>query len=316
MIETSAFHPNFSWSGADVSKSEVQWKHVLNNECHQALLNFSQTHKNRQLDSIEIFEELAPTVVFPILSDALCCLKNRFGFAVVKNIPVDLPVEAVGAILMAVGNSLGRLMPQNSQRELITTVTDKSHGNKTVRGYQSNSELPLHSDTADVLALLCLRPAKSGGANTLASSNRIYECIHRDNPNVLSILQRGFRYAYPEEPGDKSDYIPVFSEFDGQRSCRYLRSFIEMASDLTEEEVKALDVFDATAISEECSVSINVEPGDLLLANNYTVLHSRTAFEDHDELTKRRFLLRLWLNVEGFRPLNAQLSNLSRRFCN
>ena len=40
-----------------------------------------------------------------------------------------------------------------------------------------------------------------------------------------------------------------------------------------------------------------LEPGDLQFANNYAVLHSRTEFEDHEDLALRRKMLRLWLKM-------------------
>jgi hypothetical protein len=39
------------------------------------------------------------------------------------------------------------------------------------------------------------------------------------------------------------------------------------------------------------------------LLNNHMILHSRHAYEDHDEADLKRRLLRLWLNVPNGRPL-------------
>jgi hypothetical protein len=39
----------------------------------------------------------------------------------------------------------------------------------------------------------------------------------------------------------------------------------------------------------------------VLVLNNYTVLHARTRFVEHPEATRRRHLLRIWLDQEGFR---------------
>jgi hypothetical protein len=42
---------------------------------------------------------------------------------------------------------------------------------------------------------------------------------------------------------------------------------------------------------------MDLRPGDIQLLNNSVVLHSRTAY--HDEEHRKRYLLRLWLNVEN-----------------
>ena len=46
-----------------------------------------------------------------------------------------------------------------------------------------------------------------------------------------------------------------------------------------------------------------LEPGDLQFANNYMILHSRTAFEDHAAESMRRRMLRLWLKMPNARTL-------------
>jgi hypothetical protein len=46
-----------------------------------------------------------------------------------------------------------------------------------------------------------------------------------------------------------------------------------------------------------------MEPGDIQFANNYAVLHSRTAFDDHSDLDLRRKKLRLWLKMPDARTL-------------
>ena len=55
--------------------------------------------------------------------------------------------------------------------------------------------------------------------------------------------------------------------------------------------------------------TMRMRPGDLQWLNNHVILHSRTAFVDHDDPARRRHLLRLWLALpeghalpEGWRP--------------
>ena len=46
-----------------------------------------------------------------------------------------------------------------------------------------------------------------------------------------------------------------------------------------------------------------LEPGDIQFANNYAVLHSRTAFEDDPDLARRRKMVRLWIKMPNARRL-------------
>lgn len=54
-----------------------------------------------------------------------------------------------------------------------------------------------------------------------------------------------------------------------------------------------------------------LEPGDILMMNNYTVLHARTPFEDWETPERQRLLLRLWLNLCSRRPF---AENFTGRF--
>jgi hypothetical protein len=50
-------------------------------------------------------------------------------------------------------------------------------------------------------------------------------------------------------------------------------------------------------------LDMDFQVGDIQFINNYTVLHSRTEFEDFPEPERRRHLLRLWLTFRQPRPL-------------
>ena len=51
----------------------------------------------------------------------------------------------------------------------------------------------------------------------------------------------------------------------------------------------------------ELRIDMMLEPGDIQLANNHLVLHSRTSFVDHNDIHQRRKLLRLWLKMSNAR---------------
>jgi alpha-ketoglutarate-dependent taurine dioxygenase len=101
---------------------------------------------------------------------------------------------------------------------------------------------------------------------------------------------------------------PIFSYHEGKLSCRYLRQYLELGSEirdvpLSRVEIEALDLFDKIMHSSEIRLDMMMEPGDLQFANNYAVLHSRTEFEDHEESQLRRRMLRLWLKMPNARTL-------------
>ena len=62
--------------------------------------------------------------------------------------------------------------------------------------------------------------------------------------------------------------------------------------------MEALNLFDTTSSDVDLTVTHTLEPGELLVLNNYRVLHARDDYEDWPERDKRRKLLRLWLDAD------------------
>jgi hypothetical protein len=50
---------------------------------------------------------------------------------------------------------------------------------------------------------------------------------------------------------------------------------------------------------------MDLEPGDIQLVNNYTILHSRTGFVGGELPHQKRHMLRLWLKFLRPWPLSA-----------
>ena len=93
---------------------------------------------------------------------------------------------------------------------------------------------------------------------------------------------------------------------EGKLNFRYLRQYIELGHEVREAplsavEVEALDILDSIVQRPELRIDMMLEPGDIQPANNHLVLHSRTSFEDFEEVEKRRKLLRLWLKMPNAR---------------
>jgi alpha-ketoglutarate-dependent taurine dioxygenase len=75
---------------------------------------------------------------------------------------------------------------------------------------------------------------------------------------------------------------------------------------LTVEQVAALDLIDA--VCEQLSMEFEMRPGDILIANNYDMLHARSAFRDQDVGAQGRHMLRIWMSIPNGRPLPQVLA--------
>ncbi|MFM0350491.1 TauD/TfdA family dioxygenase [Paraburkholderia sp. RL17-347-BIC-D] len=241
------------------------------------------------------------------------------GFALVRGVPIDALTDGqIQLAYWAVGLLFGQGLTQNAKADFLCPVTDMGvdfgysgdASQRNVRGYQSKADLNYHCDPTDVVALLCVRKALSGGLSTIVSTPAIFNEILRDHPQHLPVLLNGLRYDRKAEQwsGEEpvSERIPVFAQHGARVSCRYARSYIiggaQKTQPLSDAQQAALDCFDAIACRADMPLHMAFEPGDIQLLNNYTVVHGRTAYEDDADPTRRRFLWRLWLHLDAQAP--------------
>ncbi len=245
-------------------------------------------------------------------------LEHGRGFVVMRGFPSGRYSDAEAEIIFwGIGQHLGIPLSQNAEGHLLGRVRNLGLDiNQTnVRAYQTTAELIFHNDQSDVIMLMCLKAAKSGGLSRIVSVTAVQNEIQRRRPELLAELYQPYYIDRRGERGreDEDDLpfyaMPVLSYHQGLVTARYIRGYIESAQRfpevprLTARQIEALDLFDAIANEDGMALSFQMEPGDFQLLNNFCVLHARTNFEDFPEPERRRHLLRLWLAAPNSRDL-------------
>ncbi|HEU0177299.1 MAG TPA: TauD/TfdA family dioxygenase [Blastocatellia bacterium] len=246
-----------------------------------------------------------------ILDDTL----NGRGFALIRGLPVERWTKLESAIaFIGIGAHIGAARAQNAKGHALGHVKDLglSSSDPATRIYQTRERQTFHTDSCDIVALLCLRPAKSGGLSSLVSSVAIFNEMRRRRPDLAKIL---FEPVETDRRGEMDDgqkpyfRIPVFNWYGALLSTIYQRQYIESARrfpdvpPLTACQIEAMDMFEALANDAALNMHMEFRPGDVQLVHNHTILHDRTAFEDWPEPERKRHLLRLWLAPANARPL-------------
>src|SRR5262245_8488631 len=160
---------------------------------------------------------------------------NGRGFVLIKGLPVEHWTKRKAAMaFLIIGAHLGQLRMQNAEGHLLGHVRDlgRSSDDPNTRIYQTNERQTHHTDSCDVVGLMCLRAAKSGGLSSLVSSTTIFNEMRRRRPDLLKVLldpiETDRRGETPE--GAKPYFnIPVFNYHDGLVSAIYQRQYIESA---------------------------------------------------------------------------------------
>ncbi len=240
---------------------------------------------------------------------------NGRGFLLLRGLPVERwSIRESATAFFGLGAHLGSARSQNGKGHVLGHVQDLGLdvNDPNVRIYQTHERQTYHTDSCDIVGLLCLKTARSGGLSALVSSTTIFNEMRRRRPDLLKLLFQPIatdrRGEVPE--GQKPFFeIPVFNWHQGYLTAIYQRQYIDSAQRFPEaprhtpELVEALDMFDSLANDPALNTFMEFKPGDVQLVHNHTMLHDRTGFDDWPEPERRRHLLRLWLAAEGARPL-------------
>lgn len=254
-------------------------------------------------------------------------LEHGLGVFYVQGFPVDrFSKDEASAIFWGLGLHFGSPWEQNQRGHLLGDVIDegRSFDDTSARGYQTTATLGMHTDGADMVALLCLKQAPVGGGSRIVSAMAVYNHLAKTAPDVLRHLLDTEWYVDwrdEEAPGEKPYHRTKIFERgkDGAVTCFSLVAYIFSAQRHRKKypEIPEITAFDEQALTTFMAVTENPDlvfeyllaPGDMTFLNNHFHLHGRSEFEDAQDPGERRHLRRLWLEAEswsGIRPRAMQ----------
>lgn len=303
-----------AWTGADMAQ-RTDWIETFSAAERAEIDAAIAEHKaaGREMGEITPATFRLPTLA-PRLTRILGDIQHGRGFALLRGFDVaSRPIEDSAIGYLGIGAHFGGFRSQNAKGHLLGHVKDLGLDirNPKVRYYQTNRELEFHTDSCDIVGLICLKTAKSGGGSRIVSSVAIHDRMLAESPEL-------WRALFNPMPTDRRGEIPpgmlpwfeipVFNWHKGDLSTIYSGQYIRSAQEnfpqarrLTAVEHAALDRLDELAA--EMSLEMEFRPGDMQFIHNHQLLHSRTDFEDWPEPERRRHLLRLWLAPRQAREL-------------
>jgi len=298
-----------AWKRADV-ESAGDWIHALTAEevaeLDTALAHAKRTGKAlRELTREDFSLRRLATATDRWLRD----LDEGRGFLLVRGVPVHRYTDEEAALVYwGLGLHLGTAVSQNAAGDVLGHVRDvgADRGAEKVRLYKTRDQLGFHTDGADIIGLLCLRPAKAGGVSRIVSSVTIYNEVLRRRPDLIPVLYEPFPFDRNDEqpPGEPPFFMLPLCWFEGGRlRTFYIGWYIrdsQRHSDaprLTPAQIEVIDLIDMIAADPALHLDMDFLQGDIQLLKNAVTLHARTEFEDFDEPARKRHLLRLWLTA-------------------
>lgn len=245
------------------------------------------------------------------------------GFQIIKGLPVHRYTAAESTtVYWGLGTYWGKVVPQNKKAHLIGHVRDIHKGdglkNPLNRVYSTNAAEPWHVDDADVVGLLCLHTAKEGGLTSWSSSGAIYNRLLESHPDYVKVLSMDCYLDRKNEiPAGKKPYfvLPVFTRYKGNLCCFYADNYYQLCQRheevprLTPTQLAAFAEFNRLAALDELRMDMKLQPGDIQLLHNHSIVHCRSGFIDYEEEERKRHLLRMWITPEQGWPLPEQFSD-------
>ncbi len=303
-------HPA-AWRAADMTRPQ-DWQAALPGPVLDELL--AEAARIDTTDNASIARHAVDPAHLPHAAKYLGTIEREVmagrGFVLLGGLDPDLPDTTLKAAYWAIGALMGQAVSQNVHGETLTDVRNygKQMHAKQVRSYETNANLKLHTDRAELVGLLCLRRARSGGLSSIASSIAVYNAMLAEHPDLLEPLFTGPHCVRNEAAGESFFYrMPVLSITDGALSCRYSRNNLDTAmrygAPYSQPEKDAIDVFDSYAADPRFRLDMMLERGEIQLVNSFTTLHARTEFADFPEPDRRRCMVRFWLRTHTRRPV-------------
>jgi hypothetical protein len=256
------------WLGSEFDRGALYWDFAPKHLAAIDELMDRLAHDTRPFHQVTR-RDFAHPALDADLADLLASIKTGPGLVVMRGFPVDkYTPEQMQTVYWGIGTHFGRGCSQSADGDYLGHVTNVE---KASRGYTTARELSLHTDSAEIVGLLCVRDAKEGGMSLYASSLKVHEIIARERPEYLAVLARGFRCdrrgeEAPDEDSVTPYHVPVFSEAGGVLSTRFVRGVIDRGADALGEplsalETAALDFFDAVAQRDEVRLELTLRPG-------------------------------------------------------
>ena len=259
----------------------------------------------------------------PVLPDSLKNFMGQvkkscdmgLGFAIVDHLNLDeMDVDTAIAVSWILGNAVGRQVAQKWDGSMLYQVTD--YGFKYgygIRGSYTNVELVFHTDNAfgkatpEYVSLVCLHPAKSGGVSRFCSLYTVHNRLLERYPQALARLYEPIffdRQAEHDEDEPKVSFAPMFC-WDGEKlSCRAHHGLIykgyELIGHKMDEQTKdALAALKDVMSAKDIWMEQHFKRGQIQFLNNRVLAHYRSEFEDFDDPSKKRHLVRNWHRNSG-----------------
>ncbi len=233
----------------------------------------------------------------------------KLGFVIVKNVPTE------NNYLVKFANSIGSVRRTNFGEHFnVKSVPNPNDLAYTSLGLTPHTDNPYRNPVPCIQILHCIINEVKGGHSTLVDGLAVTEKLKKDNPEFYEILTKikvKFKFI------DKDVVLEDWSELiklDENKKFKQVR-FSPRLDYVPILNKKDLDLFykarkelSRLYNSKEYRIEFKLSKGDLLMMNNYRLLHGRTSYDANEG---NRFLQGCYIDFDSS---EGKLRHLKRKF--
>jgi len=204
---------------------------------------------------------------------------HKYGFVLVSGL------KAVEGEIVNFAEKIGFIRETNFGK-LFNVISQKQPNDLAYTSIEleSHTDNPYRKPVPSIQFLFCIENSCEGGDSTLVDGFKVAEDLKKQNPEAYNILAKtliNFKFKDKDAILEKTGKIIKLSERGELKQIKYSNRldfvFYQDPENL-EEFYAAKRIMHEMINSEEYILKFHLQPGDLLIMNNYRTLHGRTSY--------------------------------------
>ena len=317
-----------------ITDKNLVWDKSLENKPENFLVKLSSKTINELKSDRKKIKNLDEQN-FPELKKEINKLKNTkilhgVGFLIINGKSfLAFSKDEIIKIYEMICKMLGTLYVQNINSDKIVEIKDRGKSmmsggryHQTREGGSYHTDSPHWTNVPDLVGLLCVNQAKKGGTSKFVSAYTIHNQLLNEQKDKLKTLYEKFHFDKRGEfkiNESQTVFEPIFAFKDNKLFCRFLNDYIVAGHEiqnypLSELQKTSLQSLEKISKNENNVLSYDLKPGDMIFFDNHRILHGRTMFEDYEDESKRRSVLRTWIKFESSSVEEHELVRIGHNF--
>ena len=233
----------------------------------------------------------------------------KYGFVIIKNVPTD------NNFIVKFANSIGSVRRTNFGEYFnVKSKIDPNDLAYTSMQLSPHTDNPYRNPVPCIQLLHCIINEVSGGFSTIVDGFTVCEDLKKNNPDYFKVLNEikvKFKFI------DKDVVLEDWSELiklndDGTFKQVRFSPRLDFVPVLNKDQLdlyyKARKKLSEMYNSKKYRIEFKLEPKDLIMMDNYRLLHGRTAYETSEG---NRFLQGCYIDYDS---TEGKLKHLIRKF--